>query len=117
MRCLAVVTCLGSRDSVADLGLSPALQDAPKSPLLQSAADAEKSRKDRGEDEPRSPQRSGLGRHYGTHGCLGFWGTWLVGVAGGHAHELEDAGRERNWAVMLSLVRGHAQDGIPVISP
>lgn len=55
-----------------NLRASPAqAQEQPGSPLLQSAKDAERSRIERGDDEPRSPQRSGLGSHYGEAGECG----------------------------------------------
>ena len=37
---------------------------------MPAAQDAEKHRKERGEDEPTSPHRSGLGRHIGESAAV-----------------------------------------------
>ncbi|KAL4451672.1 hypothetical protein ABPG75_007334 [Micractinium tetrahymenae] len=50
-----------------------AKQEEPKAAgLLESAEDAAKHRKERGEEEPMSPQKSGLGRHVDIGGVGDF---------------------------------------------
>jgi hypothetical protein len=43
-------------------------QQSPPPLKLESTEQAEQHRKERGEDEPMSPGRSGLGRHYNIGG-------------------------------------------------
>ena len=43
-------------------------KEAKLAMLLESSSDAEKHRMARGEDEPVSPRKSGLGRHIGRRG-------------------------------------------------
>lgn len=49
-------------------------QQSPPPPLLQSSEQADQDRKERGEDEPKSPGRSGVGRHYNIGGGIADFG-------------------------------------------
>ncbi|KAI3437725.1 hypothetical protein D9Q98_000173 [Chlorella vulgaris] len=58
---------------MADNAKETAQQPADKpAGLLESADDASKHRKARGEEEPMSPGRSGLGRHIDIGGVADF---------------------------------------------